>query len=280
MKFPIAVPFKLHFPQMDNVSEFNIKYTPDKNSFEKLIEFIKTYDADYRINIEFPQDIDMSVIKSVNSISDNVYIRVTRNILYHLDKIVNTECKFFMDATLPVSSLIVLHDMIKLGVTDVYIADDLCYNLDEVSEYCHENNVGLRCVLNLIPSTSLNKGTDPKSMFYRPQDITFLMERYDCFEFDCGDPFDQYVFNSLYRAWFVQSWWDGNLKEINKDLKIDIPNNALLEAFTFYKSTCKLRCIKSNAHCHKCELTLKLANTLKEKKLRIKYDSKIKDSNG
>lgn len=82
-----------------------------------------------------------------------------------------------------------LDDCIRLGVSDIYVADDLRYNLKNVKTACNKHNIQVRMVLNRTHTLSRFGGflsTDP---FYCPKDYEALSEYIDIGEFDCGLPY-------------------------------------------------------------------------------------------
>lgn len=267
---PVACPYSINSKYNDIVSEFNIKFNKT-STLESVLDFIQKYDKYVRINIEFTDNLDIGISKSVNRISDNVFIRVSRKDINLAKELKENNIKFFFDASFPAINKMLLNDMVELGVSDVYIADDLCYNLSNTSKYCHSHNVNLRLILNRIPSTSLFKGENIRDMFFCPSDIDGLSEYYDTFEFDCGDPFEWNKFNVLYRTFFIKKQWDGNIQEINKDIKFLIMNNTILNNFTYYKSNCKYKCrFITDSKCRKCDQVKAIADMLYKKNIRFK----------
>lgn len=62
-----------------------------------------------------------------------------------------------------IDSFRLLEYVASLGVTDVYITDDLCYNLEMVRRACNKYNIRTRLIINRIPSSRPDKGIDPRS---------------------------------------------------------------------------------------------------------------------
>lgn len=120
-----------------------------------------------------------------------------------------------------------LESFINLGVSDVYIADDLCYNLKNVHDICQENNVQMRLILNQVPSMTLDRGINPKAPIFMPKDMDTINPYFDVFEFECGLPYDWAKFDVLYRAWFVNKYWHGQMSEINEDVDMDFHCDAI-----------------------------------------------------
>ena len=98
-KIKLACPFRLHLPQADSISEFNIKYTKD-SKVEDLLAFVQEYDKDYRINVEFTDTIDLNVCRTIDRISNKVYVRLMAKDVSYVDKILDTEIKFFFSSFL------------------------------------------------------------------------------------------------------------------------------------------------------------------------------------
>lgn len=71
----LAIPFQLNGELNDEVKEFNILFYKSRNSIEDLIDFVQEYE-DTRINLEFPEGIHMPTVKSINKVSDKIYVRV------------------------------------------------------------------------------------------------------------------------------------------------------------------------------------------------------------
>lgn len=268
----LAIPFKLNHELNSVVQEFNIRFDKNKNSLEKLIDFVQEY-PDKRINISFPAGVHVQTLSTLNKIHDNIFVRLTENDLQCISELKEKECRFFFDVSLSVTNYTNLDAYIKIGVSDIYIADDLCYQLKDVSRYCHSHNVKIRLVLNRIPATSFDKGINYCSPIYRPQDIDLLNLYFDTFEFECGDPYDWAKFDVLYRAWFERKNWNGELSEINDDLEMLFPNNSIVPDFTNYKINCGRRCCQRiTSPCRKCQQFIEIAMALKENSIHIKKE--------
>lgn len=269
---PIAIPFKMNESLNDVAKEFNIRFNPQKNSFEKLVDFIQEYE-NKRINIEFPEGLDLPTIRAINKIADNVYIRLFPQDFIHLKTLQEYGCKFFPDSNISAVNYTTLDCYISLGVSDIYIADDLCYNLKEVSKICSKNNIQIRMILNEIPSTAYDKSHNPRSPIFRPQDYELLKSYIDVFEFNCVEnkKINWNKMKVLYKAWFEKHDWHGNLQEINKDLLFYFPNQSIVPEFTSYKINCGKHCIsRANSKCNKCEQLIDLGVMLASKNIQLK----------
>lgn len=272
---PIACPFKINNEEINDViSEFNILFFKSRNRLEDLIDFIQTYDTK-RINIEFPEGVHIPILLSITKISGMIYVRLKASDIMSVQELKKNNIRFFFDASLPVYNYTNLESFINLGVSDVYISDDLCYDMEEVSKICAAKNVSIRLILNHIPATSLDKSTNPKSPIYGPQDMDVILKYYDMFEFDCGEHYDWAMFDVLYRAWFVRKYWHGQLNEINSDVLLDYHNDTIYPNFAEYKMTCGRRCSKRASNpCNKCEQTVALGKEFAGKHVRFNSGQK------
>lgn len=95
--------------------------------------------------------------------------------------------KFYFSPDFPIVNFRLLDYVIQLGVTDVYIMDDLCYNLEKVRAAADKANVRIRLILNRIPSMLLNKGENVRSPIFIPETVDELSKYIDTVEFDSGE---------------------------------------------------------------------------------------------
>lgn len=266
----LAIPFKLYFPLNESAHEFNIKFDPEENDFDKLELFIEDCIKDNkRVNIEYKKEVDLKTAKLLNRLYDNVYFRLSTRHLLKIKDFQAANLRFFFQ-DMPCINWIELKNQVeKYGVTDVYICDDLVYDMDNVKKYCSSLGVQLRIVLNRIPLVYSTMFEETIVPIYRPNDYELLSKYYDVAEFDCGNPYQFNKLNVLYKAWFLNKDWYGNLQEINEDLTFSLPNRGLVEKATLYKLTCGLKCIKYN-NCQKCSRVINIANLLKDMNAQVK----------
>ena len=262
--------YKYHFELNDRVQGFNISYDPSKNDFNKLIEFIQTY-PEHDINIKYKNGIDTKTAAAFSKIGDNVYFCLEGQDIQKTDKLKQNGCKFYFDKSCGVASYWELKYLVeKVGVDSVYIVDDLCYNLEEVSKYCHERNVRLRVVLNRCPSEIVHD--DKRLMFYRPQDMGYIERYYDIAEFECGEGFNSFnadLCKVLYKRFFIKRDWYGNVQELNPSIPFEAYNRQLPLPYIRRKSTCNLRCLREGSGCNYCDTMYELMNKMVDKGIQF-----------
>lgn len=272
--YPIAVPFKRYHELEGHIKEYNLLFRTDDSRMEDLIDFV-TLPFVERVNIEFTTKISTQIIKTVDKIKDCLYVRVRPDQWTFVKTLQAEGIRFFFDVSMPATSYCELDKFIEMGVSDIYIADDLTYNLKDVHSYCLGHDVQTRIIINRIPLTTLDKGTSVKSPMYRPQDTDVLRQYYDVFEFDCDESWDWHKFNVLFKTYFIKKDWHGNLAEINPDIQLEggYPNDAIIPGYTEYKMNCERACSKRMSnHCRKCQQFFEIGKILVEKGVGFKRE--------
>lgn len=260
----ISIPYKNHFKLNDIVDEFSIFFDPDKNSFDTLIEFIQKF-KDKQINIEYRNGIDTKTAAALAKIGGNVHFCLRAEDIQKSSALLDRGCKIFFDNSMAANSWNMLFWLVEHHrVCDVYICDDLMYELDKVREYCTEHDVRIRMVANRAP-TSYPITKDMYTMpLYRPQDMEILEKYIDVVEFDCGSPYNFDMLKVLYKNYIKKRFWYGQLSEINIDFKdYDMPCPGLTWALAEKRSCCGLRCRKGGK-CNTCKLLITLAQSLRD----------------
>ena len=293
-----AAPFQLKNKLKENesyIDEYNLEYNPDRakiNSLDSIIDeisdgkredsiyknltfiamvdFLNEY-PDKRINIKFKSGIDIKTAKAFRKVSKNVYFRLGPQEILAAKSLSEEKIPFFFDSTLGIGDYNNLQGVINsYNISDIYIVDDLWYNLEEVSKYCHKNNVSIRLILNRIPSTSLLKGKIETTPIFRPNDFTLLSKYIDVGEFDCGNPYNFNKEKVLYDTWYNKHQWFGNLQEINQDLMFPIYNRSLIPDFVNPRIKCNLGCVSRNSSCTQCEQFIDISKMLASKNIALK----------
>lgn len=259
----IAIPFQANGKYNDCVDEFLISYS-DRNNFNNLINFVSSY-SDKTISIDIKKDIDFKEIETLNKIGKIKIILPSRKWQLY-SEFNNKNIDFYFKEGLIASNYHQLHFILSLGVSDIYIADDLCYELDKVRKYCADNGTKMRVVLNTVPHTMISP-KDKEIVFYRPED-NFWREYYDIAEFNIKDD-NWNLLKVLYETYFIDKKWLGNLQEIIIGLPFAVYNKALVPEFNDYKINCKLKCKNRHSICRKCSQLLSISNLLAEKNIRF-----------
>lgn len=271
----LAIPFKLFHELNDVADEFNIEYNPEVNDLDKLGDFLEEF-ADKTVNIRIVGGVTKKDVKAIRRQGTNVAFRLGKDDASQTEMLQDLGVRFFFDSNIPAYNKVSLSHYLAMGVSDVYIADDLAYALKDTKEACNRLGVRIRMVLNRVPSMSPHKGSDPRSFVIRPDDFSFLDGVVDVAEFDCwhedGTKYNFSKLSVLHDVFFKKQCWHGDLGELNHDLVMPMPNDTLLPEFTKNKARCGLRCVGTGS-CRKCNSLLDIAYAMDKKKWKIKKTS-------
>lgn len=256
----IALPWDPHKEYQDKADEYNIIFVNKPNNFENLMEFLSLHPTE-RFNVtidtsEFP--FDYSKLKILNVICPNLYCVIPPKEEVYL-KLKKYNIKFYFNSSAAAINFRSLEQLAKIGVSSIYIADDLCYDLKNVRDACDKYNLELRWVLDVIPSFFPSKVNDVKAPIMLPECIDELSKYVDVFEFSENQSWAK--LNTLYKIWFEKKQWRENLRAIYPELKIDIWNQSMNPNFNTYKMNCKYRCGYGSA-CKKCIQFKEIADNL------------------
>lgn len=266
MKLALPFYFGIHIEEI--ADEFNVDFKKTSNA-EKMIEFIETY-PDKQINIHFTDGVDFKRAKEFSKISDNVYICLDGQDFLATFELFKNKIPFFFGHNFLITSYTQLKDFVEnIGVSAVYIGDDLVHNIEQVADYCHSHDIKIRLVANRIPSASSFKGINAISWFLIPEEVDYYQNFIDVIEFDCETPdgYDYVAAKALKKIFFEKKRWKAPLKEINKDLQSDILGSTFKSNSFTISANCKLGCMVHNSHCNFCQSRYQLAEALQEKKL-------------
>ena len=238
-----------------------------QNKLDNLFDFLTKY-KDIRFNI-LPKDMTKQQMLVADSVNPNIYFRIAQSEdIEFFDFLKENNLKFFLDYPAAASCFTSLEQQILLGVTDVYIADDLCYNLEKAKKACEKHGVRTRMVLNLIPSRRYDKSTNPKTPYFIPETVDELSKYIDVGEFDSSS---WAKITTYYKIWFQRQEWKEDLRFIYKDLELDIPNQSLIPNFLYFKMNCGYKC-SYGSPCNKCEQFVEIAKNLASKNIEYQRE--------
>ena len=249
-----------YFPQID---EFNIQY---KRKDTKLLKFLDKYAISQRVNIYInkqevtEEDIDLLIeIYKTKKYNIAVVCQFGLNDNYQFYKLrINNVPFYFCN---PIETWDVLLGYLAIGVSDVFVTNDLGFDLEEISRTTKPLGVQIRCYANICQS-SWGEGFGFKSFYIRPEDVDKYSQFVDVIEFYKSED----IQNTLYDIYFHKKKWSGPLKEIIKGLKVDLNNHYLIDdEFANRRMKCGKKCIKGG-RCRLCDRLLELGNSLENSK--------------
>lgn len=275
----LCAPYKYNGEHNCHLSEYNVTFNDKTSSIDKLCEFLEYEDADVpnkRVNICYTNGYNRKTHRMLSKFHNNLHVRLVPEDFDKLGQMSEDGIKFFYPETHPARNWVSLDAMISCGVTSVYISDDLCYRVKDVHDCCAAAHVQVRCVLNRIPCYMYRQTFTPMAMVYCPKDIDTLSKYYDMFEFDCGTTMnhDWHLFNALFRTWFVNKCWGGNIQEINPDLGFELHEKALLNRYLANKYNCGAVCLKNEDVCFKCDNYYDVSCKLHKRGMKVNQKAK------
>ena len=156
-----------------------------------------------------------------------------------------------------------LHYVCQKGASEVYIGEELCFDLARVTRVCMQYGVQIRTFPN-VAQASVRSGPALKKFFIRPEDVEEYSEYIDTLEF--WGPLDRQV--TLLRIYKGGTWF-GDLNELILDLNTSLDSRTLVPVFAQARKNCQRKCMKGGA-CSICERLQSIGEKLGEQGYIIK----------
>lgn len=250
----LAIPYTTKQQFQDIADEYNIRVRNHNDSYLNAITFLGKMDK--RINIEF-EDFDIEKICNLFKMNNNIVVRIMPQQINDINILKENNIPFLLDVSIPIYSYAMLDWAVKLSPTDIYITDDLCYDLANVKNICAENNISLRFIGNRAQTALPFLSSFHKIACFKPQQFEELNLYFSTIEFDCFQSDNTYDYGQLeilYKYWFKLHKWDKELMFINKDINFNFQCKYFFND-TSYNFNCRYRCYSFNTKaCNRCEL--------------------------
>ena len=173
------------------------------------------------------------------------------------------------------SSWDMLKECADYGVSDVYIINELGFDIKNVKAFCEKNNIKVRIYPNIAQNSTLllTIGTYT-SFFVRPEDISIYEEYVDVFEF-FGAPEKEGVLYEIY----TEGEWRSDLELLilNIPTLVDnrTKNNYIADVFGTSRLDCKKKCIYGE--CNICKNCVDAAKAIKARRIEEITQDKEKE---
>lgn len=260
---------------MDEIDEIFIQYKSNNEALEKFIEKFKEKRILIKLTFEdlvefIDNSIQVDFIKAViDKYEANVAIILPEYEFDGSKKVFD----IFKEKEIPVffSTMVhswdVLTGLADMGVSDIYIVEELGFELDKAAAVLHERGIQIRCYPNVAQSAHPNI-PDIKKFFIRPEDVERYARYVDVFEF-YGDNNNLY-----YKIYAKDKKWFGDLSEIIFDFNKSLDSRCVVTQFAEVRSRCGKKCMKGSP-CKICEKVDRLAETMQENGL---YFRKVQET--
>lgn len=270
MKYCINYSNKSHI--IDKVDEILIRY--DKNKILELFtQFIPAH-LNQRIIVQLIEEDNIDTIvnnlkKIISIYNENKDIKFDIQLPFYNQKFIeelkDTNLKYFFKAA--ANSWDKFTSLISQNVSDIYITDELAFELDKVAEIAHKNNIKVRVYPNVAQSR-WDKLSDILKFFIRPEDIEIYEPYVDVCEF-YGDKAQQ--IDTYYKIYQEDKKWFGDLQEIIIELDSKIDSRYIIPRFAEKRIKCGKDCLKGGK-CEMCKRILDLSEQLENAHLIVQID--------
>ena len=270
MKFAAQFSNKVNLNKFD---ELIIKYEGQIKPLAKFMQDHSTQHIVLSIN-NIQNFIDRQEWNKLNLIYEqcpNFSIRFSELKKFELldEEIINASQKLTMKffTGLLVSNFDQLHYLCNLGVSQVYLVEDMGFDLVRAKRICSQYGVQIRIFPNVV-QRSIKQGPALKGFFIRPEDLNEYHDCVDTVEF--WGPLDK---QSLLLKFYSNGTWAGRLDEIIIDFDQPIESQYVHSSFGKIRKECNKRCLKGEK-CDICNEIIDIAILLKEKNITIKHKKK------
>lgn len=268
--------YKKYSTKVEEVDEVLISYRD--NVLIDVIEYMQKHPKQRFIldMVEFGSKLNLTEIKKLNKIKEenpnfDMILRFPEVSPEIIEQLSEVKIKFFFNIL--ISNWDNLNGILDLGVSDVYIVEELGFQLDKVAEVVHEKRAQVRVFPNVCQTSW--KGTDPlKTFFIRPEDVDIYEDYVDVFEF-FGDKRESERLLDIYKE---KQRWFGPLNEIIIGMDDTLNSKYILPRFPERRINCGKDCMKGGK-CQLCDRIKDIAETLKEGGIAIPKRKK-EDING
>ena len=278
MKYCINYSNKSHI--IDKVDEILIKY--DKNKILELFtQFIPAH-LNQRVIVQLIEENNIDTIvnnlkKIISIYNENKDIKFDIQLPFYnqkfMEELKDTDLKYFFKAA--ANSWDKFTGLMSQNVSDIYITDELAFELDKVAEIAHKNNIKVRIYPNVAQSR-WDKLSDILKFFIRPEDIEMYEPYVDVCEF-YGDKAQQ--IDTYYKIYQEDKKWFGDLQEIIIGLDSKIDSRYIIPRFAEKRIKCGKDCLKGGK-CEMCKRILDLSEQLENAHLIVQIDKeKEEDKN-
>lgn len=268
---------------LDKVDEIRVYYT-NYEDIIKIVEFCKTHPEQTIIIsiIEEPKDIIKNkTLKTFFAIAkENPELKIKIELPKYDDELIDfvkdeQNVKwFFADR---INNWDTLIGYINLGVSDVLVCEEICFELDKIAEVAHRAGAEVRVFANVAQSQYRDTPA-LKKFFIRPEDIEAYEPYVDIIEFYGKDT---NKIDTYFKIYNKDERWYGKLDEIIMSFDSDLDSRYTIPRFAEKRIRCGKECLKGG-RCQICERIEKLSKNLEKANLLVMIDKKkeVQDGEG
>ena len=266
-----CVPYYSTFRYPNLIDEIILEY---KQHNDNIIEFVtNNYSQKQRIIVDVAgrtkemEDI-IPILRKLYQAHENMSVRIPlyaqdfENNKFSYEYIHEAGMSFFFSDFCRTKDEV--YAFIQRGVTDVYIVEGLAFDIKEVGEYCHDNDINVRIIPNMAQYPLNQKDVIPAAykFFVRPEDVDVYENYVDIMEL--AGPADRMsVLFNIYKS----KQWLGDLKELILGLDDSFINTGMVPYFGTQRLNCKHKCMLEQ--CNLCSEMQKIAKQFDDTNVTI-----------
>lgn len=260
MKYSVV--YSKSFRYLDQVDEITLYWSTK----DDIVDFIKeTFEQKQRIVINFEDNYvselreAVPVLLELKKVHSNFTVKMNIQTQKAFGEfLLEKNIPFFFSAFC--NNWDSLYAYSLLGVSDVYVTEELCFNLKDVRAFCEPRRIKVRVFPNVAQVSGKNTSNtipDIQKFFIRPEDIPVYEDYVDICELWCALD-KQSVLYEIYKS----EQWLGDLKEIISSFETSVPNTGFMPHFATVRLNCKKKCYKGK--CQICPTTAEIAHMMLE----------------
>lgn len=241
-----AIRYDSKFRHFKDVNEIVFYYNVNFDSLMYQIESaVKNENQKVVIDagfLELDNSFDIEGLVKIRDKYKNFLIQLPWGDLEKLDLVKKANLPYMFSDYAKTREMV--YAMYKAGAKEIYVVEELCFNLPALQFFRKECGIKLRIFPDVAQiETNSQKYVNPLTKFFvRPEDVSLYEEYVDTFEiFHFGEKIS--VIYEIYK----QEQWLGNLNQIIMGLKCDIVNTSIAPHF----GKCRLNCNKM-CYINKC----------------------------
>lgn len=216
------------------------------------------------LNYDFNDDMD--IFTEAAAAHPNIAFKISTN--NNFDKLKENNIDYFFVEFADTWDK--LHSYISKGVSDIYVTNELGFQMKDVKMVCLTHNVKIRVYPNVAQTSARDTSSvDTLTKFFiRPEDTMFYEPYVDTFEFFC--PINQ---QDVYMDIYKRQSWTSSLSILIKDFDIDVISAQLVRF-----GTTRLNCGKvcSYGKCAVCKHALDFSTLLNDLNIGLTKNEPIR----
>jgi len=251
MKF--CVPYYSDFKYFNEVDEIILEYNEHNDN---IVTFVtEHFKPEQRIVVDITKKIKeisdiVPILKKLQQQHENIVVKTS---MVEFELLARKGLPFFFSEFCKTDDEVFA--FIKIGVTDVYVVENLAFNLKEIGGYCKSKGVNVRVIPNMAQYPLHQKEVIPAAVrfFIRPEDMDVYSEYVDVCEFVA--PADRLsVLFDIYKS----KQWLGDLKDLILGLDEEFYNSGISPSFASFRLGCRHKCMQE-----KCTLCMDMKEVSK-----------------